>query len=141
MILCCIYSKRKRQIIRSTHIDNFKHIKTYDKCVEVLNQLSESTNQKSDLDFLIFEAIYNNSIFLLECLKSYYIEKFTLQQFTEALKQKDDHGNTPIHICAIKSYIQCIYYLLENNVDLFEKNSYGLTSFEILKKKDIDILV
>ena len=139
--MCCIYYRKNRQQIRIFNITKFVFITSYNECVEVLDQLSESNDRNSDLDFLIFEAVYNNSIFLLECLKSYYIDKFTLEQFKYALNQKNSHGNTPLHICAINNYLECFKYLLENDANILKKNYNGLSSFEILKKKDIDILV
>ena len=54
---------------------------------------------------------------------------------------KNNHGNTPLHICAIYNYFECFKYLLNNEANILEKNYNGLSSFEILKKKDIDILV
>ena len=139
--MCCIYYRKNREEIRKLNINKLKSIKTYEKCKEILNQLSESDDKNSDIDFLIFLAVNNNSIFLLECLKFYYIEKFSLDQFKYALKLKNNHGNTPLHVCAINNYLECFKYLLDNDANILEKNNKGLSSFEILKKKDIDILV
>ena len=136
----CISTKRQqRQQNRISLFNRFKNIQTSEDGFSILNELREGSNDSSELDFLIFEAVNTMSVVLLDCLKTYYTQHFTLQKFKNCFKLQNAYGNTPIHISAIHGSIPCIEFLLENGDNLYKNNNDGISPFIILKKKDIYI--